>query len=324
VGRKRFLKYAARSGAAVLIGLESCRKTTPVGGKHTIDVGSGDTGILNFAYALEQLEAAFYIKVNASFYKNITDAEKQVLTEIMYHEVAHRDFFKKALSSAAIQDLKTDFSDVDFTSRASVLAPTTGLDFSRTLEYLESTFYTMGLAANGLVPASDRTIIAQISKHETDHVSLLQTTITSLGGTPVAKPNFDFTAGGKFADVFSNYQTFLALSNAFEDTGVRAYKGAAPSLLGSGAVLTAALDIHSVEARHASEIRRMRGLKGWVSNADANGLPAAIYAGEDNKTQLGIDVTTITSVPAVSVTEAFDEPLTMSAVLAIATPFIMQ
>jgi hypothetical protein len=132
VGRKRFLKYTALSGAAVLIGLESCRKTTPVGGKHTIDVGSGDTGILNFAYALEQLEAAFYIKVNASFYKNITDAEKQVLTDIMYHEVAHRDFFKKALSSAAIQDLKTDFSDVDFTSRASVLAPTTGLDFSRT------------------------------------------------------------------------------------------------------------------------------------------------------------------------------------------------
>jgi hypothetical protein len=87
-------------------------------------------------------------------------------------------------------------------------------------------------------------------------------------------------------------------------------------------VLTAALDIHSVEARHASEVRRLRGLKGWISNADANGLPAAIYVGEDNTTQGGVNVTTITTAPAVSVTEAFDEPLTMAAVLAIAGPFI--
>jgi hypothetical protein len=164
--------------------------------------------------------------------------------------------------------------------------------------------------------------MAQISKHETAHVALLKQTITSLSGTPVAMPTFDFTAGGTYSDVFTNYQTFLALSNAFEDTGVRAYKGAAPSLLGAGAVLTAALDIHSVEARHASEVRRLRGLKGWISNAEANGLPAAIYAGEDNTTQLNIDVTTITTAPAVNVTEAFDEPLSMSAVLAIAGPFI--
>lgn len=87
-------------------------------------------------------------------------------------------------------------------------------------------------------------------------------------------------------------------------------------------MLTAALDIHSVEARHASEVRRLRGLKGWISNAEANGLPAAIYAGEDNTTQLTINVTTITTAPAVSVTEAFDEPLSMQDVLAIATPFI--
>jgi hypothetical protein len=198
------------------------------------------------------------------------------------------------------------------------------LNFALTLEYLESTFYDMGLSTSGLIPSSDLTVMMQISKHETDHVALLKMTITSLGGTPVAEPTFDFTAGGTYSDVFTNYQTFLALSNAFEDTGVRAYKGQAPGLQGSGAVLTAALDIHSVEARHASEVRRLRGLKGWISEAEANGLPAAIYAGEDNTIQGGINVTTITSAPAISVTEAFDEPLTMAAVLAIAGPFIKQ
>jgi Ferritin-like domain len=201
------------------------------------------------------------------------------------------------------------------------------LNFALTLEYLESSYYTTGLGTSGLIPSTDTTIMMQISKHETAHVALLQSTITSLGGTPVTEPTFDFTAGGAYPDVFSNYQTFLALSNAFEDTGVRAYKGQAANLLmdaAPGAVLTAALDIHSVEARHASEVRRLRGYKGWITEAQANGLPAAIYAGEDNTTEGTIDVTTITTAPVDSITEAFDEPLTMSQVLAIAMPFIKQ
>lgn len=196
------------------------------------------------------------------------------------------------------------------------------LNFALTLEYLEAAFYQQGLSSSGLIDAADVTIFTQISKHETAHVALLKQTITTLGDTPVDEPTFDFTAGGNYADVFSNYQTFLALSNAFEDTGVRAYKGQAAALMGSGDVLTAALDIHSVEARHASEVRRLRGLKGWISFAEANGLPGAIYNGEDNTTQATIDVTTITTAPAISITEAFDEPLPMSAVLEIAGLFI--
>jgi hypothetical protein len=37
------------------------------------------------------------------------------------------------------------------------------LNFALTLEYLESTFYTMGLASANLIPASDSKVIAQIS-----------------------------------------------------------------------------------------------------------------------------------------------------------------
>ena len=196
------------------------------------------------------------------------------------------------------------------------------LNYALTLEYLEAAYYKMGLASSGLIPAWDQKIFMQISKHETAHVAVLQTTIMGLGGTPVAEPTFDFTAGGGYNDVFTNYMTFLALSNAFEDLGVRAYKGQAINLMGSGPVLTAALDIHSVEARHASEVRRLRGLKGWITNAEANGLPGLIYDGEENVTQGGINVTTITSVPFSAVTQAFDEPLDSVTVLKLATPFI--
>ena len=125
---------------------------------------------------------------------------------------------------------------------------------------------------------------------------------------------------------FSDYEQFLVLAQAFEDTGVRAYKGQAGNLIAENSALTAALQIHSVEARHASEVRRLRGLKGWITQAERGaGMPAAtqaVYDGEDNLIQGGVDVTTVTSIGADGITEGFDEPLTTEEVLTIAGLFI--
>lgn len=193
------------------------------------------------------------------------------------------------------------------------------LNFALTLEYLEAAFYTQGLAAGSLIPAGQRPVFVQIKQHEDAHVALLTSV---LGANAVASPTFDFTAGGAFADVFTNYSTFLALAQGFEDTGVRAYKGQAGALISDNAILTTALQIHSVEARHAAQVRRMRMQKGWVTG-NATDLPAlaAIYAGEDVTLQAGVN--TAAFVSANAATEAFDEPLTMAAVLAIADPFIV-
>ncbi|MBA3659260.1 MAG: ferritin-like domain-containing protein [Gemmatimonadales bacterium] len=201
------------------------------------------------------------------------------------------------------------------------------LNFALTLEYLEDEFYRTGLAgavAATLSPA-ELTAIQQISKHETAHVQFLTAVIPSLGGTPAAKPTFDFTAGGAFSDVFSNRVTFLAVAQTFEDTGVRAYKGQAGNVASNDAVLTAALQIHSVEARHASQVRRLRGQKGWITANDRGDLPPqaqATYDGEENTVQGAVDVASLGA--AAAATEAFDEPLTMEQVLAIAGPFISQ
>ncbi|MFV5687825.1 ferritin-like domain-containing protein [Flavobacterium sp. ZT3R25] len=66
------------------------------------DLGGNDLGVLTYAYALEQLEADFYTKVvNATgFTANFTAEDQQVLTDLYYHEVIHREFFKAALSGA--------------------------------------------------------------------------------------------------------------------------------------------------------------------------------------------------------------------------------
>jgi len=85
------------------------------------DLGSGDIGILNYAYALEQLEAAFYTKVIDSPYGKMSKSEREILTDIRDHEVEHREFLKGALGDKAIPGLEVDFSKVNFKSRKSVL-----------------------------------------------------------------------------------------------------------------------------------------------------------------------------------------------------------
>jgi len=213
---------------------------------------------------------------------------------------------------------------------AAMFSPETevaALKLALTLEYLEKEFYLTALNSTGLIPSADQAIIAQISQHETAHVAFLQ---TALAANAQAKPEFDFTVGGAF-DPFNNYDEFLILAQAFEDTGVRAYKGQAGNLKSNGDLLTAALQIHSVEARHASQIRRLRGLKGWiVGNQRGAGMPEAtqaVYNGEENTIHGGVNISTFMASSgnpafgAGSYTEAFDEPMDRPTAEAIAGLF---
>lgn len=223
------------------------------------------------------------------------------------------------------------------------------LNFALTLEYLEAEFYVRGLAA-GIIPGVDVPAFQTISTHENAHVQLLRSTITSLGGTPVAKPNFDYTAGngsmaGPFTGVFTNYAVYLAVAQTFEDTGVRAYKGQATNLMSSNEILRAALRIHSVEGRHAAHVREIRRRNGllvpagvllqpWITlnqsaiNAGTAAGNAAIqmsYNGEELTNQGGVNIVGINGfdITAEDASEAFDEPLTKAQVLAIVDPFII-
>ena len=122
VSRRKFLGYSGVAAVAMAAVVSSCKKdddNTPPAG--AIDLGTGDFGVLNYAYALEQLEAAFYIKVLSSPYTGGSVAEMALLTDIRDHEIAHREFFKNALGSNRIQDLTPDFSSINFADRTSVL-----------------------------------------------------------------------------------------------------------------------------------------------------------------------------------------------------------
>jgi len=218
------------------------------------------------------------------------------------------------------------------------------LNFALTLEYIESEFYKKGydagVAGTLAIPAGAPIgAIKTIRDHENAHVAFLKTAITSLGGTPVAftAASFDFTAKGTFPTVFTDYALFLAVAQTFEDTGVRAYKGQAGNLISNNDILTAALNIHSVEARHASHIRQMRKANGglvpagvdvkpWITlNQSGIGSSAVqpSYNGEEAITQAGVNIVNIGgfTISPSAASESFDEPLTKEQVVAIVTPF---
>lgn len=119
LGRRRFLAQTAGLLTIAAVA-DSCKKDKDNDGG--IDLGSGDIGILNYAFALEQLEAAFYTQVIASPFSGITATETALLTDIRDHEIAHREFFKNALGSKGIPALEVNFSAINFGSRDSVLA----------------------------------------------------------------------------------------------------------------------------------------------------------------------------------------------------------
>ena len=88
--RRKFLGFAGAASGLVL--LAACKKNDDV--MDGVNLGSGDVGILNYAYALEQLEAAFYTQVLLTPYAGITAVESTYLKDIRDHEIAHREFFK--------------------------------------------------------------------------------------------------------------------------------------------------------------------------------------------------------------------------------------
>lgn len=155
------------------------------------------------------------------------------------------------------------------------------LVYALTLEHIEDAFYRSGLEADGLIPDDYRTIFQHIGLHEAQHVAFLT---AALGPAAIERPALDLTAGGMYPDALTNFDTYLTLSQTFEDLGVAAYKGQAANLIESDAILTVALQIHSVEARHAAIVRKIGGKKSWDG--------------------------------------AFDEPMSKEDVLAAATPFL--
>ncbi|RNJ26065.1 ferritin-like domain-containing protein [Halosegnis longus] len=148
------------------------------------------------------------------------------------------------------------------------------LNYALTLEHLENAFYREGLEtfnddelmnADALSVYGDEVRMAVpdhlrvVGEHEAAHVTALTDTVNQLGGDPVMEAEYDF-----------GYETpseFLGVAQALENTGVAAYKGAAPTV-SNDAVFNAAISIHSVEARHASFLNELNATSPFPNGVD--------------------------------------------------------
>ena len=208
-------------------------------------------------HSVEARHAAFLNLVNESspFPKAVDEAKS--MAEVL--EIAGQ-FVTSEVNAAALErtdqgtpERKADdgTSDVDV------------LNYALTLEHLEYAFYRDGLEGFDDDELSEASVLdhygealrswvpdhlATVRDHEAAHVEALTKTVADLGGEPVSEAEYDF-----------GYETpseFLGVAKALENTGVAAYKGAAPSV-SNDAVFAAAIGIHSVEARHAAFLNEL-------------------------------------------------------------------
>lgn len=208
--RRSFLQYAGAGMAGVALVAAGCKKdrgfSSVEGG---VNLGSGDPGILNYAYALEQLEAAFYVQVIKTPYANMSTAEMALLTDIRDHEVAHREFFKNALGTAAIPGLEVNFSAINFSSRDSVLGT------AKAFEDLGVSAYN---GAGKLIKSVDYLLLAgKIVSVEARHAALIRDLIEN--GTFANTEVVDMAKG---LDKSRTPSEVLAIAGAFVKTKINA------------------------------------------------------------------------------------------------------
>jgi len=158
--RRRFLGMLSVGGAIVLLPgvFAACNNdddndtgTNPTGTPYKLDL-STDIGILNYAYALEQLEAAYYTSaLTSAGFAALSANEQEVLSDLQKHEVIHREFFKQVLGSAAIPTIAFNATTVgtltasrDVLLRTSQLLEDTGVSaYNGAGKYLTSAAYLL-------------------------------------------------------------------------------------------------------------------------------------------------------------------------------------
>jgi len=291
--------------------------------------------------------------------KEIEQTDPEVYEKLSTRRGALKSFGSKAALAALPLALGSLFNKA-YGKTTATSGVVTALNVILEMEYFEYNFYHTGNNTGGLIPSADAAGFTTIENHQKEHILLLNSVITALGGTPFTphyysatayNPLFvpaayDFTAGATYT-TFDDYATFLVLAQVFEDTAVHAYKGQIGNLLGNTSALTQAFQMQSAEGRHAAHVRLIRrnlnaadNPAPWITNrvppaptntAQPDSQFQPFYVNEDNVVQLdNIAITSLTdsysstgTVPVVSATAAFDEGYTSAQITTLLQPFML-
>ena len=235
IKRRSFFMYAGATAGATALVLAGCSKddnNTP----GTVSVGSGDAGVLNYAYALEQLEADFYTKVRTgTYYTSLspTSAERLILDDLYYHEVIHRDFLKAAITAAnatPIKALETVYPANTFNSRATVLGTAKAFEdlgvaaYNGAGQYITTAQYLLIAGKIVSVEARHAAIIRDLLAENT-FVGNDVVTLTSASTSSLATNNAPATSSLERSmtptEVAAIANNFLASGSKIDVSGIR-------------------------------------------------------------------------------------------------------
>jgi len=231
------------------------------------------------------------------FYQLLSDVEKAD-PEFLDRINPRRRVFKylgnagQKITAAAVPAVLASFFNRAYGQSTTLTAPVQAvLTLALQLEYLEFHFYNTALGISGLVPSQETNAITTIRNDEAGHINALRAVLGSAAPSPYLVTDFDYSGGsgsgtGPMRNALlpgatgnANGALFFAAGQAFSDTGQRAYKGGAPVLNTSATkdILEAALNIHSVEARHNSHFRTVRRALAANSLGSAGAQAVAPY-----------------------------------------------
>jgi hypothetical protein len=201
-----------------------------------VNVGTGDAGVLNYAYALEQLEAAFYTQVRTGTYYTglgTGSAEKLILDDLYYHEVIHRDFLKTAITAAGatpIKALTPDFSKIDFNSRTSVLGTAKAFEdlgvsaYNGAGQYITNPGYLFIAGKIVSIEARHAAIIRDLVSEGTfvgNDIVTLTSASTSNVTTNTAPSGSSLERSKSPSEVVATANTFLAEGSKLDVSGIK-------------------------------------------------------------------------------------------------------
>ena len=234
IKRRSFFMYAGATAGATALVLAGCSKNDSSPGM--VNVGTGDAGVLNYAYALEQLEAAFYTTLRTGTYYTgltATSAERLVLDDLYYHEVIHRDFLKAAITAAGatpIKALTPNFGAINFNDRASVLGAAKAFEdlgvsaYNGAGQYITSVTYLYIAGKIVSVEARHAAIIRDLLA-ENSFVDNTILTISSASTSSVATNNAPSGSSLERAmsptEVVASANTFLADGSKLDVSGIK-------------------------------------------------------------------------------------------------------
>ncbi|MDQ6717816.1 MAG: ferritin-like domain-containing protein [Gemmatimonadota bacterium] len=219
-------------------------------------------------------------------------------------------------------------------SRSAAAQTTTDLidatQFVLLIVQMQAELHLRAASSSGFIPSADLSAMAGMRIQDASQVQLMGSLINSLSTVPNNQPTFDWTAKGAFPGfsfAAGQYATYQIIAHGLEDLGVRAIKGQIARMGANTNAMTQVATYASVQGRHAAEIRRIRGKKGWITSNSRDDLPAffqPVYDGEEATAHAGFDSAALgsTNGGASAVTEAFDEQLTKAQANVILSKFL--